>query len=132
MQCFTLSHKVPNGTLDSTCFVSSVHCLLFTTFLFLFKFIIIIIIFGHTHGIWKFLGQGLNTSCSCDLCHGCSNTGYLTHCTWRGIEPTPLQRQCRILNLLHHRGNSSFFPLKSESIVTQHIITFTFFFFFFL
>ena len=25
-------------------------------------------------GIWKFLGQRLNLSCSCDLCHSCGNT----------------------------------------------------------
>ena len=31
------------------------------------------IFYGHTWGIWKFPGQGLNPSCSCDLCCSCSN-----------------------------------------------------------
>ena len=35
---------------------------------------------GHTHGIWKFLGQGLNLSHSVKLCHSCGNAGSLTHC----------------------------------------------------
>ena len=30
--------------------------------------------FGCTPGTWKFLGQGLNVSCSCDLQHSWSNT----------------------------------------------------------
>ena len=38
---------------------------------------------GHTHRIWKFPGQGLNLSCSCDLCHRSFNplhqAGYGTH-----------------------------------------------------
>ena len=38
-------------------------------------------IFGSTHATWKFSGQGSNLSCSCDLCHGCSNGRSLTHCT---------------------------------------------------
>lgn len=28
--------------------------------------------------IWKFLGQGSNPSCSCDLCHSCSDARSLT------------------------------------------------------
>ena len=35
---------------------------------------------GCTHGIWKFLGQGLNMKHNCSLCHGCGNTGSLTCC----------------------------------------------------
>ena len=31
---------------------------------------------GRTHNIRKFLGQGLNPSCSCNLCHSGSNAGY--------------------------------------------------------
>ena len=33
---------------------------------------------GHTCGIWKFPGQGLNPSCSCDLCCSCSNARSFT------------------------------------------------------
>ena len=35
--------------------------------------------FGCIHGIWKFLGQEVNLSHSCDLYHSCSNAGSLTH-----------------------------------------------------
>ena len=38
---------------------------------------------GHTCDLWKFLGQGLNRSCSCDL----------SHCS-------------QVLNPLHHSGNA--------------------------
>ena len=37
---------------------------------------------GHTCSVWKFLGQGLNPSCSCDLCHRCSNTGSFHPLHW--------------------------------------------------
>ena len=30
--------------------------------------------YGHSCGIWKFPSQGVNLSCSCDLCCSCSNT----------------------------------------------------------
>ena len=40
--------------------------------------------FSCTLSIWKFLGQGLNLSCSCDLCHRCGNAVSLTHCTGPG------------------------------------------------
>ena len=30
---------------------------------------------GCTRGTWKFPGQGLNLTHSCDLCHSCSNAG---------------------------------------------------------
>ena len=32
-------------------------------------------LFGCTHSIWKFLGQGLNPSCSFDLRHSIGNAG---------------------------------------------------------
>ena len=35
--------------------------------------------FGHSFGMWKFLGQGLNPH-SRNLYHSCSNTRSLTHC----------------------------------------------------
>ena len=31
--------------------------------------------YGHTPGIWKFLGQGLNPNHSCNPCHSCGNAG---------------------------------------------------------
>ena len=35
----------------------------------------------------KFLGQGSDLSCSCDLSHSCSDAGSLTHCAGLWIEP---------------------------------------------
>ena len=74
---------------------------------------------SHTHGIWKFLGQGLNPSHSYSVFYCCSNAVSLTYCTTVGTPlkklflggqasatpmpqqpPQPLQRQCRILNRL--------------------------------
>ena len=41
--------------------------------------------YGCTCGIWKFLGQGLNPSHSCDLSHSCGNIrSFLIHCTGYG------------------------------------------------
>ena len=40
--------------------------------------------FSCTHGIWKFLGQGSNSGCSCNLSHSCSNARSLTHCAMEG------------------------------------------------
>ena len=66
----------------------------------------------YAHGIWRFLGQGLNLSYICDLCHSCGNARSLTHGTGPRTKPAPqqesepLQRQHQILNLLCHSGNS--------------------------
>ena len=56
--------------------------------------------FGHTHGMWKFPGQGW-MSCSCNLHHSCSNTKSSTHlggardqtCTTEGTMPDPSPQQ---------------------------------------
>ena len=50
---------------------------IFFSFLFLKQFS-----YGHTWGIWKFLGQGMNPSRSCNLPHSGSNAGSFTplHC----------------------------------------------------
>ena len=53
-------------------------------------------LFGHSQGIWKFLGQGLNLSCSWDLHHSCSNTRFFSHCSRPGSELRLLQRQHQI------------------------------------
>ena len=72
--------------------------------------LVFVLFFGCTRGIWKFPGQGLNPSHSCDLCHSWGNAGSLTHCARPGIKPLPqqrpksLQRQHHILNLLCHKG----------------------------
>lgn len=43
--------------------------------------------FGHTHGIWKFLGQGSNPS------HSSTNARDLTHYARLGLKPLPPKRQ---------------------------------------
>ena len=50
-------------------------------FLFLFFFL------GHIHGMWKFLGQGLNLCHSSDL-NPCSDNAGLTCCTTRELQLT--------------------------------------------
>ena len=37
---------------------------------------------GHTHGIWKFPGQGLNLSHSYNQCHSCSNARSFNPSCW--------------------------------------------------
>lgn len=70
-------------------------------------------LFGHTHGIRKFPGQGSNPSHSCDLRHSFSNTGSLNPlCQVWGVQPVPqqlpklLQRQHQVLAPPCHSGNS--------------------------
>ena len=54
--------------------------------LYFFKiFYFILFFYGHTRGIWKFPGQGLNPSLEATL-------DPLTHCTGLGIEPAPSQQ----------------------------------------
>ena len=59
--------------------------------------------------IWKFPGQGLNLSCSCDLCHSCGTCRSLTQFAGQGIEPH------WILSLLCHSGNSYFFFFNNKN-----------------
>ena len=40
--------------------------------------------YGCTCGVWKFPGQGLNPSHSCDLCHSCSNVEFFNPLCWAG------------------------------------------------
>ena len=60
--------------------------------LFSFHFYFIYLFFLHTCGPWKFLGQPLNPSQSCDIHHPCGNTTSLIHCTGLGVEP--MSHQC--------------------------------------
>lgn len=46
---------------------------------------------GCTCCTWKFPGQRLNPSCSCDLCHRCGNARSFDPCSRPGMEPAPLQ-----------------------------------------
>ena len=47
---------------------------LYVTFISIF-FIYLFTFINKFHSIWKFPGQGLNLSCSCNLCCLCNNTG---------------------------------------------------------
>ena len=63
--------------------------------------------YGLTCSIWKFLGQGLNLSFSCDPGHNCSNL--LTHCARLRIKPAPPQHLEPLQSgswPLCHNGNS--------------------------
>ena len=71
-----------------------------------FVFCFLGVVFGHMRGIWKFLGQGLNLSHTCDLCYSCSNATSFTHSAGPGIEPAPWQWLCQVLIPLHHSQNS--------------------------
>ena len=43
--------------------------------------------YGYTHHIWKFLAQGLNPGCSCDLHHSCDPSH--SHGNARSFNPLP-------------------------------------------
>ena len=60
-------------------------------FIYLILFIKYLYFFGLIHSIWNFPGQGLNPSCSCNLCHSCSNTRSLTQQAWMWIETVLVQ-----------------------------------------
>ena len=81
--------------------------------------------YGHTNGIlhqMEVLGLGgqigtaagayttamatLDLSHICDLCHSFCQHQILNPPNEPGIEPTTSQRQCQVLNLLSHNGNS--------------------------
>ena len=82
-------------------------------------FFFVFFFYSHTCGIWKFLGQGSNWSCSWGLWQNvgnirsatsvaaCINARTITHWPRPGIEPTSSQKQHWVLNLLSHSGNSS-------------------------
>ena len=65
----------------------------------------------------EFLGQGLNQSCSCDLCHSCSNTRSLTHFPASGITRLPPQREAGSLTHCAIAGTPvfAFFNGRKES-----------------
>uniref|UniRef100_A0A8D1CN13 Uncharacterized protein n=1 Tax=Sus scrofa TaxID=9823 RepID=A0A8D1CN13_PIG len=56
-----------------------------------FSFLSLFFFNGCTHSIWKYPGQELNPSCSCNLHCSCGNTRTLTHCTRPGFETLPPQ-----------------------------------------
>ena len=77
---------------------------------------------GHTCGLCKFLGQGSDWSCSCNLHHSHSNTPCLTHWATPGMEPISSQKH-QVLNLLSHNGNSSFnILLKCWKLILEALL----------
>ena len=42
--------------------------------------------FGHTHSMYKYMGQGVNWSHSCTPSCGSDNAGSLNHCTTRELK----------------------------------------------
>ena len=73
-----------------------------------FFFFFFFFLFGLTLGIWKFPGQGSNLSCSCDLCHSCSNTGSLTYCATAGTpQPAPFELFSIFITVRFHSSSSS-------------------------
>ena len=74
---------------------------------------------------YKFPGQGLNQTHSCNLHHSCSNARSLVYCARLGIGPVLPQRQHQILSLLCHSGNSMkafqlSFP-SSEAVIRTYV-----------
>ena len=67
---------------------TSTKSLVHKTFFFFFFF------FMATPGVWKFLGQGLNLSCRCDLPHSCG-------CT-ESFNPLCHSRNSMVLKALTH------------------------------
>ena len=66
-------------------------------------------------GLWKFPGQELNLSHSCNLHHSWGSDGSLTHCAGLGIKLTLLQRHHQILKLCHSRNSSQWLVLFSAN-----------------
>ena len=88
---------------------------------FCFVLVFVFVFFGCTCGILKFPGQGSDPSCSCNLCHSCSNAGSSTLCAVPGIEPAPPQRQRQILNLLCLSGNSQICYLNGPKFSAEKV-----------
>ena len=95
---------------------------------------------GHTCSAWKFLGQGLNWSCSCrptpqpqehqiqaapaTYATAWGNTGSWTHWARPGIEPEFSWTLCQVLNPLSHSRSShtsTHFLILFPSRLSQNI-----------
>ena len=62
----------------------------------------------------KFPSQGWNPSCSCNLCHSCSNPVSLTHHTGPGIGPHCRRNNGRSLTRFTTVGTPSTFSFKAQ------------------
>ena len=70
--------------------------------------------FGLTCGIWKFLGQRLNLSHICGLCHSCGNARALT-CFTGWDQTSNATETSQIIKPLLHSGNSSVFVFGGKN-----------------
>ena len=77
-------------------------------------FIYFIFLFLVTPRHMEFLGQGVNPSLSCNLCHSGSNAGSLTHCAGLGLNHVPVAAETPWILLCH--GRNSYNPLFSLSL----------------
>ena len=95
------------------------HLLFVDFFFFIFFFF-----YSHTRGIWKFLGQGLNPSWSCDLLHSCSNARSFNPLHWtKDVTHTSAVTWATAvgsLTHLHHSRNSTTSIFKITQC-TSHI-----------
>ena len=57
---------------------------------------------GRTCGIWKFLGQGLNMSLSCDLCCRSGNARFFNTLRWASDRTCSLATQTTVVGFLTH------------------------------
>ena len=72
-------------------------------------------LFGCTSGVEKFLGHGLNLSCSCSLRHRCGNTrSFNPLCRAGGGTCRDLNRCGWILNPRCHSGIAPIFVFKVD------------------
>ena len=82
-------HSVPTNIFFSFSFFfflfSSSSFFSFFFFSFLFSFSSSFFFFGHACSLWKFQGQGQNTSHRSNRSHCCDNTGSLTCCNTREL-----------------------------------------------
>ena len=83
----------------------------------------------------EFPGQESKPSCSCNLCHSCSNAGSLTHCARPGIDHTSQHSRNTADPAVPHSAGTppntywlDCFVLSQRSLSLYSFLTFIFFF----
>ena len=61
--------------------------------------ILFYLFFGHSHSIWKFLGQGSNPCHSSNPSHCSDTTRFLTHCATKELQDFIILIQCCLCTL---------------------------------
>ena len=111
---YTTSPHFPLATGNHQFFLyiyeSASFCFLFCS---VFVFVLFCFVYGCTHGIWKFPGQGSNLNCSYDLLHSCGNTGSFNSLpVGQGLNPclcSDISCYSKIPNPQYHSKNSPFY-----------------------